>query len=474
MQGRPASAAAGGIGNVVLACALGGVTLLELVARASGVDLVQWLAWGVMIVALVLSWPRLGKREWYLLTLSVAFTVADVCLHPDPMGTIASALNQATFLLSFMLLLGMLHDVASTSSAIRKCGEYLTQQPSGRRYYALNIGTAVLSVLFNMGVVSFLIPLIQGGIKASGPDDPMNEIRERRQVSAVLRGFAWCVIWSPTAIAPMALLQLIPGVDRGLWFQYGLGVFALVLILGALEDRWRYRGLKPAQARRAVAFPVWPVLRFIATCLWLFGLAELVVWVFGGNIVFGILLACPFVAVGWLMAQQGMPTPVAMRSVGRRLEGIFLEGLPKSASVAITLACSGYLGRVGGVLVPAQALAQFLNLDSLPDFLILSALPPLLVLISLLALSPIMLAVFFGSLFAALPHLPVDPTLLALSISCGWALSMTVSPFATVVLLIDRVSGIPARRLTWGWNPGFSLIGFVVLIPVFFVLTGGH
>jgi hypothetical protein len=42
------------------------------------------------------------------------------------------------------------------------------------------------------------------------------------------------------------------------------------------------------------------------------------------------------------------------------------------------------------------------------------------------------------------------------------------------VLLIDRVSGIPARRLTWGWNLLFSVLCAAALIPVFAVLTGGR
>jgi hypothetical protein len=85
-----------------------------------------------------------------------------------------------------------------------------------------------------------------------------------------------------------------------------------------------------------------------------------------------------------------------------------------------------------------------------------------------------MMAVFMGSFFAALPELPADATLIAFSISCGWALSMTFSPFATVVLIVSRGSGIPARTLTWGWSLGFTLIAATLLFPVFYLLTRGH
>jgi hypothetical protein len=101
-------------------------------------------------------------------------------------------------------------------------------------------------------------------------------------------------------------------------------------------------------------------------------------------------------------------------------------------------------------------------------------LPVAIALLSLLALSPIMMAVFFGSLLGSLPVLPADPTLTALAVSCGWALSMTFSPFATVVLLINRMSGIPPRFLTWRWNLVFTLLAGTALVPVFAFLTSGR
>ena len=129
---------------------------------------------------------------------------------------------------------------------------------------------------------------------------------------------------------------------------------------------------------------------------------------------------------------------------------------------------------VAATLIPAEGLARFLGLDAMPDFVFLSLLPVAVAALSLLALSPIMMAVFFGSLIGGLPVLPADPTLIALAISCGWALSMTFSPFATVVLLIDRVGGIAPRRLTWQWNLGFTVLAAFALVPVFALLTGGR
>lgn len=62
-------------------------------------------------------------------------------------------------------------------------------------------------------------------------------------------------------------------------------------------------------------------------------------------------------------------------------------------------------------------------------------------------------------------------TLLAFSISCDWALSMTFSPFATVVFLIDRVAGIRPITATWRWSFTHVCLSALMLVPAFVLLT---
>jgi len=261
---------------------------------------------------------------------------------------------------------------------------------------------------------------------------------------------------------------------RRLWLALGFLIALGLLVLGALEDGFTFRLYVP-QARRSVpAFPRAAFTRFLLACAWLFGMSALVMLLSGETVVFGLMVACPVMLVGWLLVQNAGAGAGAVGATGRRLKVIAFGNLGSAAPVAITLACSGFVGRVAAALIPAEAVANFLSLDALPDFVFLSLLPVAVSALSLLALSPIMMAVFFGSLIGSLPIPPADPTLTALAISCGWALSMTVSPFATVVLLINRVGGIPTRRLTWQWNLVFGLLAAAALVPVFALLTGGR
>ena len=450
------------------------VALLELAARLSGSDLVQQVAWTAMLVVIVLGARRLTLREIYLLGASAALSALVVATQPDPAAVLASAMDQAVFLMSFILLLGLLQATARSSPSVEILGEYLTRQPPGRRYVALSGGTSLLAVLFNLGVVSFLVPLIQQGIRRAGSEDGLNPVREQRQLSALLRGFAWSVTWSPTAFAPLIVAELMPGVERTAWIGYGFALFMLLMVIGALEDKLRFRAYRPSGTRRLMAFPRTAALRFLATTGWFLLLVVVFVELFDGSIVFGVLAACPVMMVGWTAAQIGLRRPTLWPRLRHRMTALVVDELPGSLNVAITLACSGFIGRAAAGLTPATEVAAFLGLGAMPDWVLLSAIPIFIAVVSLLALSPTMMAVFMGSFFAALPEMPADATLLAFSISCGWALSMTFSPFATVVLVIARSSGLPATRLTWGWNLHFTLLAAVVLLPLFYLLTGGR
>lgn len=466
-----------GLARTALALALMTVMAFEILARLADSAAASHVAHGAMFAAAVLAGSRLRLREYYLLSLCALLTTALVALHPAPTEAILRALDQAAFLMAFVLLLGLLHETAATSPAVAESGRFLTTQPSGRRYFALANGTAVMGVLFNLGVVSLLCPLIQRGVEVANPGDPLNPVRERRQVVAMLRGFAWAVVWSPTALAPLALLELIPGIERDRWIALGLAVYVLVMLIGWLEDRLAFRRYRPARGaprRLPPAFPGRAFLHLAAAVCWLIGLSFAVMWLSADGVVFGLMVACPIVMVGWIAVQNGAPGAFSASAARRRLAEILFEGLSKSAPLAVTLACSGFVGRAAAALIPAEQVAAALDLYALPAYVFLSLIPVTIAVLSYLALSPIMMAVFFGSVLGSLPVLPADPTLTALSISCGWALSMTFAPFATVVLLVSRANNYPALTLSLVWNLWFTLAAAAALVPVFWLLTGGQ
>lgn len=425
-----------------------------------------------MIALLPAAARQLGLREYYLLTLCFALSVALAILHPEPLTAARTGLDQGAFLMAFILLVGLLQEGAQTSPAVSVFGGYLARQPAGRRYLSLNMGTQFMAIVFNMGSVSLLAPLITKAAQ-NAPDDPLTPIRERRQLSALLRGFAWVAVWSPTAIAPIVLYGLIPGADRLRWILLGFALSVLILFLGYAEDRIRWRAAAAEAAKQVRVTPPFPMkafLDFSAVCLVLAILVAGIAFT-GAGIVPGLMVSSPILLTGWLLMQHGSWGMQGARAVTERWREILRTSVPQSASIAVTLACSGFVGRATAALLPAEELAAALGLHLMPDFVFLTSVAVAVAVLGQFALSPIMMAVFFGSVLGSLAEMPADPTLTALAISAGWALSMTSSPFATVVLVLTRITGKPGALLTWFWNSSFTLFAIAALGIVFYALT---
>ena len=427
-------------------------------------------AHAAMLVLVPVAWRRLGLREVYLLSVCALVFGLVWQLHPHPATAIGAGLDQAAFLMAFILLISLVQEGAMTSRSVAQCGEFLARQPGGRRFVSLFLGTNLMAVVFNLGTVSLVAPLIRRAAE-DAPADPLTPIRERRQLNATLRGFAWAVVWSPTAVAPLALMELIDGIDRGRWIGLGLGLAALMLAVGWLEDWlcWRHRtaaalGL-PSPKRPAI--PAQAVLRFGLVCV-AFGALTLAIMVASGaGVPSSLVAAAPLILMVWLLFQtRGELVPAAAR-----VSEILCVGMPTAAPAAITLACSGFIGRAGAELVPAETLADAIGLQSLPAWLFLTGTAVSVALLSQLALSPIMMAVFFGAILGALPALPADPTLTALAIATGWSLSMTCSPFASVVILLTRLTGKSGATLTYRWNTPFTLASAAALAACFWLLA---
>ena len=431
------------------------------------------VSYGLMLLVFAGCFTRFRIRETYLLGCSIVVAVLLWTTVDNPTEVLFEGFRQGAFLMAFIFLVTLLHETALVSPAVGEFGTYLTRQPPGRSFTALFWGSNSLAVVFNLGIVSMLTPLIQQGNKAglsvAGRDTSVDQ-GERRQYSAILRGLSWTVTWSPTAIAPVALMELIPGIDRLRWTLVGLMVVALVFLVAWCEDRWRFRHyLVTSRVDTVVAFPWSAFFRFIAAMGWLCLIIALLIGVSGDSIVFGLMMACPMMFIGWLLVHQvsGALTPATVKQRGW---SILRDKLPQTSTVAVSLACSGFIGRVASALIPAEEWIDSMGLYQTSDFLILFVIPLFVVFLSWFALSPIMVAVFLGSVFGSLPELPTDPTLLALSISAGWALSMTSSPFATVVLLMSRMTGLSGYQLSIGWNWRFNLAVVALLFGVFLVL----
>lgn len=469
-------------GGAFLGLTLLGLSLLELVHLYSGSRLAGLLAAALLVVFVIAGQRHFRLRERYLLVLAVVATAAVLILAGDPGALIERALGQATYLAAFMILLALLRDGAVTSSSVLALGRYLTSRPPGRRYLAITLGAHALGVILNFGALSLLGPLIKRGVESGRAGRAkLAAVRERRQMSALARGFSWIIAWSPTAVTQALVASMVLGAEPARLAIYG-GLIALVVFpVGWLEDRLvgaRARpalireGALPEQPGRIDELPGRALWHFLAVCAALAVISAVIIGIADVAVVPALMVAAPLVTAAWIWAQSGRSGDPGVAALAR-LKEIVLRSVPEGSPEALTLASAGYIGVMAAGLTDAGAVAAAIGLAEIPPLAVYLAATAFVPFLSMLAAPPMLTVTFIGSLFSALPESHIDPTLLALALVMGWALNLTGSPFGATSLILARVTGLSGFTLAWRWNGLFSLAAFAVVAMAMAILSLG-
>lgn len=452
-----------------------GLAGLELAYLVGGVEVAGLLGRGVALLVIVVIARQFGLREWVLLGLACALA-AGLARSAEGPGAVRYALDQGAFFAAFILLMTLLREAAVTSSAVLNLGHFLTGQQPGRRFVATYVGGHLSGVLLNFGAISLLAPMVQRGVRAepiiTAEDERRAAIREQRQMAALIRGFAVVITWAPTTLTQAIILHALPGLHAGRVMAMGLALSSVLLLVGWAEDRLRWG--RPR--RRAPGLPVVRFPLMAARDLGLVGLI-LIVGTYSARAAFGsttaqaLMLMAPLMLVGWVFTQNaGRGTRQGVAAVRRRLGEIIAGPLPRMTRDAYLLGVAGFIGAAAARLAPIDLIVANLALESIPAWLFLSSLPVVIMLSGNIAMSPIMVVVFLAAVISALPVLPADPDLIAVSLGAGWALSMTASPNATGPILLAGITGLPTTTLTWRWNGVYSLAALAVLCAGFYAV----
>ena len=464
-----------------------GLAALELVYLIGDIEFAGFLGRGAALLVVLVLIPRFGFREWVLLGIALALTAGFAAGDGGwgdggwggGGGWVAAryALDQGAFFAAFILLMTLLREAAVTSPAVLEVGHFLTSQQPGRRFVATYLGGHISGVLLNFGAISLLAPLVQRGVRAepvvTDEDKRRATIREQRQLSALIRGFAVVIIWAPTTLTQAIIHQSLPGLHSGRVMAMGLAITLVFLVVGWVEDRLRWgRPRRRAPGLRTVPFPVKAArdLGFVALCL--------IVGAYGSRALLDITIAqalmlmAPLMLTGWVFAQYAVDgVGQGIFAVRRRLGEIATGPLPRMTRDAYLLGVAGFIGAAAARLAPVDMIIAHLALESVPPWLFLSALPVIIMLSGNIAMSPIMVVVFLSAIISGLPVLPAAPDLIAVSLGVGWALSMTASPNATGPIILAGITGLPTTTLTWRWNGIYSLAALTVLGVGFYLLA---
>lgn len=477
MRGRRVTAGASITGRgrgtsraALLLAALGLLLAAELAWLATGAGELRPVVRGAFVLLCALAVTVVGLREVLLVAGAVALTLAALATGAGP-GAVAASLDLAAFFAVFIAALTAVRDIAARSRSVRAVGRFLTGQPAGRRYMATALGGHVLGIFLNFGAVSLMAPMVQQA--ARGPDGRPSPDLERRQISALIRGFAWVILWAPTTLTQALLLTIFAA--HLSWADVapaGLGLAALMIAIGRLYDRFEWRG-RALPGPRSGQPPPWPALRRVAAICSLMILATVALSAAAGfSVAQSLLFVAPAVSVAWFLCQ---PSDTGAAPGGpARLAGLARVFLPSAAGLArsaVALGASAYIGRLAALSLPTAAWAEAMDLASVPGWLFLAALPVLITLGGQVALSPILIVVFIGQMLQGVEALPTGHLQIYLALCFGWALSMTASPNATATLVISGACNIPATRLTWAWNLRYGLLCYAVAVVIFALIA---
>ena len=435
-----------------------------------------WIATGLLVVFLSLNLRQFNIGTWVPALLSVLVLVLSLP-RELPVDVYLQACNRMVFLAALMAVLNTLRTAAARAPEVIRAGQFLVSQPASRRYLALTFGGHLFGVLINFGGLAIMLDLAMRAMKERF-DDPrreaLQEVRLRRMVLAVLRGFGLIAMWSPLGFAANVVLITLPGLS---YVQFGPLGFAMTFVFVAIGwglDRItgrKYRNLGLPQPHPPKGAWVGAALLMIHVVVLggaVIGLHEITTLSFQK----ALIVMVPLYAVGWTLWSSyragGLVQGVAdaVREVWERQS--------RTAGEVGIFAAAGFLPVVLLAILPMgplQAGVESLGLGPIGLALSMSA---AVMGGALLGINPIVVASVAGAVALEMNVPGLSELAIGLGIIGGWSAVMGLSPFMTTLVFGASIVERPAWRIGLMWNAAYSVSILVVwsTMLVVLMLTG--
>lgn len=453
------------------------VLLLALVVVATlgfnmfGAGWLNWLAGGALAAYLVAIADRLSRTSRAFVVLALAGIVILAVLGRDLMVVLFEGGAKACVFASFLGAVGMLRQAAEGSCLVGRIGALLIRVRPLWRYPLLCGGGQLLSGFLAAGALNILCTAVYrgNGDLDTSRDTGVRQIRERRMISALLRGHCMAQCWAPTSLFVALLLALMPGLELDRLLPYSGCMALLALGLGWGLDQLGSRRLVPSDASRAALTgiqadtpPLWPLvlpllLLFMVLCGLTFGVAR----AFHINFVLSVVIAFPAVALGWTLLQKG--GKYGSLNAQQGLRGLWFEGFAGQGNEICLMGCSVFIGVLVARQVDPGMVVALIEAGTLAPAVLVSLCVWSIPLLSLLGVNPMVTVTILASLSDAfaVADIPVLP--FGVAILGAWCISAGVSPIAQPVLIVARNIRRHAGLVGPRWNGLYSLVVLLAL-----------
>ncbi|PKU21722.1 hypothetical protein [Telmatospirillum siberiense] len=450
----------------ILSAALAVVVIIGVVARD-----VTSLAWGrdaarAALLAFVAIEARAVVRGGrIMLAVCLTSALAAWIWQPDPLSLLGRALDDGAFIVGLFAALSLLRDAAESSHLVQTCGGWMVRQPPGRRYLVLSVGSHLISLVLNFGVLPLLGTMVLKGntLEAAGGDVRVTAIRQQRMMTAVLRGYCMMTVWSPLSICFAVTQVSVPGIAWWRLLPLQLGLAVLLMGLGWVMDRRAFpgtqapRGAEQAGGHRPM-YALGILIGAVVTCS--------VAWAetLGVRPVIGAMMVVPVSALIWLTAQHWSAQPqaavaMAFRRLGQRLT----VSMPSYRNEFVILGGAMFFGRLASAFLSPEITAKIIGLVPLPPVAVSVLLAWAMMLLANFGVPQIVTVTLLGSAVTNLTRLGIDPLVLASGLMGAWSLSATTTPVGAAALTVARLSGVSSTTVAHEWNGAFVRMGAILI-----------
>jgi hypothetical protein len=410
----------------------------------------------VLLLTLYVSWSR---RVFVL--LAAALSLMNLAWNSDWRVTLEAGIFTAGFIAAFFSALTTLKFSAASSPAIRNCGQFLSQQPPGRRYLALTFGGQLFGLLLNYGAIQLLGAMSVSNV-GKELDDEIRGHRIRRMLLAIQRGFISILPWSPFSFAIVISTTLVPGAS---WSQAALpGLVNGAILAGVgwlLDQLFKPRLATPAPARPKAQgswlslLPLFFLLCLLAVILGVLHMLS------GVRILVLVMIVTPLVSIAWIMVQTSRRK--TMKHVKRRVTNYLMVQMTGFRSEMVLLMMAGYLGTVASPLLGTGMRYLGIDLTAMPAWALLVSIVWLIPIAGQLGMNPILFAALMAPLLPEAATLGVTPSAIITAMTAGWILSGVSSPFTATTLIVGSFAGVSSSHVGQRWNGIYTLLCAVIL-----------
>ncbi|MBX9635194.1 MAG: hypothetical protein K2X44_09455 [Magnetospirillum sp.] len=437
------------------------LALLAVISGSIGRAVWEWpwagdmAAWAMVLYLLLEGWS-VRRSSGRILVAAILAAMAAAAFHPQPLQLLSKAGIQAAAIIGLFTALGFLREAAETSPLIQRCGELMVRQPPGRRYAVLALGSHLIALVLNFGVLSLLGTMVMRGntAEAAGGDARIVAIRSQRMLNAILRGFATMTVWSPLSVSFAVVQTAVHGLAWWPLLAVQIGLTLLLLGLGWALDRAAF----PSVPRNEQSTDWRPLLTLTALVGAVVAASVLAAELLSVRLVVGAMVVVPPSALLWLWGQHRKLSP-ALTHLARRLT-ISMPGFRDEVAM---IGGAMFLSTVIAAFVPPAETARIIQMAHLPPVVLLVLLSWSVMLFAQMGLSQIVSVTLLGSALTDLSHLGLPPLAVASGLMGAWALSACSTPVGAAVLTVARIGGVEMTVVARQWNGRFVLAGAVVL-----------